>query len=160
MINIINRISEETTLTPRPQPMAVEYRPLWRIAQLVLILDYCGRGGKCSSTKISAISWGLQTNATRKNIALLAEGRLIEMDAFAIRFDPTVVRVINLSCGLNFTQRTDSKMIELTESGTSMAKAIRSEGNLFSIEKVTLEKIGKSTLTEKVISSYISDPRL
>lgn len=53
----------------KPMPILADYRPLYKITQVLLILYLCSRGKKSSLIRLHLISWALK-EPRRKNILL------------------------------------------------------------------------------------------
>ncbi len=156
---LIEKIAESAELAVLPQAIPPEYRPLWRIAQIVLILDYCGRKGRCSRLQLCAISWGLHNSKTRDDLIALAEERYLAMNDYPLRFDPALVIAVNIAAAMQLIQKSGEEYFELTERGRSFSQRLRADTAIFSVDKITLARVGKS-ITQAALQRYVKDPRL
>lgn len=156
---VIERVSEPVELAQLPQAIPPEYRPLWRVGQIILILDFCGWGGKCTQLQLFALSWGLKSPSTRDNILALSREDYPSLTDIPLRFDPTLVYAVNLAAGFGLVEKSGNDSVKLTGPGTVLVSKLRKDKDIFATEKKTLEQIGKR-LTQSILQTYIKDPRL
>lgn len=133
----------------RPSPVIPEHRPLYKIAQLLLILLICSRGGRSSSARLQLFNWALKRQRRCERLVKAASTRQIDLPAWG--FDPALAIALRFAVGEKLL-RSASKGYELTERGQAMAEDIRRDPEVFPREKEGLLKIGKG-ITEAMVEA-------
>jgi hypothetical protein len=142
----INKIS----FRKKPIPIPAEYRPMYQIALIVLILYYCCRGGSSSLLKLHLLSWSLFSN---KNMDFLYD---YLRSSYAGKkpvwnIDPALNRALTLAIADGFCEITSTKKYKLTQKGQTLINILNSDIELLDIEKDYLKKIGKQGLPEDLV---------
>lgn len=110
--------NEETKITFKNRPVAVpyNYRIIYKISQIILIIGTtCKRGG-CSNIKLHIISNALSSNNMLKELVKLLDNKTEILPI--VRFEPAVTRAVNFAIadGLIEIQNSNSKL-KLTQKG-------------------------------------------
>lgn len=146
---------ENTKITFKNRPLAVpyNYRIIYRISQIILILGtVCKRGG-CSNIKLHIISNALSSNNMLKELEKVLDNKTECLPV--VRFEPAVTRAVNFAIAdkLIEIQNSNSKL-KLTDKGQKIYNEILQDSNLMIIEKQELTKI-KDRLKDNVINRII-----
>jgi hypothetical protein len=142
------------SFTKRPIPLPAEYRPMYKIALIVIILKYSCRAEASNLLKLHLLSWAL---ASQKNMIELRD--YIESD-FKSDFpvwgiEPALNRSLQLAVAENICEIVHGKNYHLTEKGNKFFEMIKADEELFDVEKSFLIFIGKNTITDSRITSMI-----
>lgn len=142
----INKIS----FKKKPIPIPAEYRPMYQIAIIVLILYNCCRSNTSSLLKLHLLSWSV---FSLKNMAYLS---FFLRSNYAgqkptWKIDPALNRALILSIADGFCEITSNKKYKLTPKGIGFANILNSDNELLSVEKDFFKKIGKQGLTEDLV---------
>ena len=134
----------------RPIPVPGDYRPLYKIALILLILKINGRGSKASLLKIHLFLWALKSQA---NMEIVQEH--IQMPQFGLLnfwgMEPAATRALKFAVSEQLCAIYNGKYT-LTEKGEGFVKKMLSDKELLVNEKDFLKSIGKSHLTEAHIT--------
>lgn len=147
--------NKETKIRFKNRPVAVpyNYRIIYKISQIVLILGtICKRGG-CSSVKLHIISNALSSHNMLNELEKLLDNKIETLPI--VRFEPAVIRAVNFAIaeGLIEVQSSNSKL-KLTDSGKNLYNEIIQEEDLMIIEKEDLNII-KDKINDSIISRII-----
>ena len=133
--------------TIKPAPVLVEHRPLFKIAQLLLILTIASRGGRSSLARLQLFNWALKTE---RRLPLLQDaaksGRLVTT---GWGFDPAVPIALRFAVAEGLVEDT-STGYQITTKGESFARELTTAGLLES-ERQGLTSIGKK-VTERMVT--------
>lgn len=137
------------SFTKRDIPVPPDYRPMYKIAHILLILHMCCRGGKASMMKLHFLCWSIKT---RKNIAIvnswIKNNFSNHLHVWGI--EPTVNRALTFAVAERLILNVGGDFI-LSESGTALVKSIVKDKQLFIKEKDFLTTIGKGIITEQKV---------
>lgn len=133
----------------RPEAIPGDFRPLWRIGTLLLILLVASRGGKSSLVRLHVLNWAIRTPQNRQNLKNVILGK-IKTEAVLVRIEPSLNRAVDLAQGEGLVCRDASSHICLTPRGKSTAETICGEPSVFAEERTFLMEIGKK-VTEKLV---------
>ncbi len=131
--------------TKRSVPIPVDYRPLYKIAQILLIIVLCGRGGKISLLKLQFFIWALKSPDNRISFNSLVS---VEKKTSIWSLDPTVIRAINFGIGEKLCERKDGNII-VTAAGQAFVIRLRAAQVLF-LQTLFLEGVGKKVTEQKI----------
>ena len=141
------------SFTERATPLYPSYRPMYKVSQILMILNYNGFAGKASLLKLHLFSWALKSS---ENLDLLKEFAISnyqnKLHFFGI--ESTLNRALNLAYAeklINF----DEGSYSLLEKGKKFAISIDKDESIFINEKQILKLIGKK-ITEKTINNLIN----
>lgn len=144
---------EYTDIIFNSKPDAVPYncRISYKVSQLCLLMERCGRAGVCSLVKIHMISYSL---ISKDNWAKMVDGFSNLEHLPVIRFDPSVNKAILFAIAYGYIEQRNDAKYRLTEKGRQFANKIISDGNLMVNEINVLNTISKQ-LTEKKVSEIV-----
>ncbi|HEV7643740.1 MAG TPA: hypothetical protein VGO50_07300 [Pyrinomonadaceae bacterium] len=134
----------------RPIPIPVDYRPLYKIALITLILNFCCREEKSTLLKLHLFSWTLKSEEnTQKLFDFINANFTSEFSVWGI--EPALNRALQYAVADNICEVINGKYYKLTEKGAVFFQMIKKDKDLFVTEKAILQFIGKNKITDKRI---------
>ena len=134
----------------QPIPIPPDLRPLWKIAQLLLVLKLCSRSDKATVLKLQLFNWALaspkSTEQFKKYILLNDQ----ESKPTTIHLDPSVNRAVEFAIGEGFIDLDKQGKVTLTSKGDLFAQRILSDESLFEKTKRELATLGGAVTEAKV----------
>ncbi|MCO1669130.1 hypothetical protein [Pseudomonas aeruginosa] len=152
-MNILDTIPNRVVFRQTGTPVEPEFRPLWRISLIALILLKLSAGNKAGVKKIQVLSSLVSSHEKRKNY--FSEFQDL-FSAVNVRFDPLVDRAINIGLGEGIFELEPSKSIKLSTRGLAFAKSIDSDEEVFAEEKEFMQNFSKPFFTDTIIDKLIS----
>jgi hypothetical protein len=145
-------IIKKISFTQRPIPIPADYRPMYKIALIVLILRLCCRAETSNLLKLHLFSWALSSD---KNISKLHEyvNSNFSSDFSVWGIEPALNRALQLAVAENICEVINGKNYKLTEKGIQFYEMINADSELFQKEKSFLVFIGKSKITDSRINA-------
>ncbi|UXY55223.1 hypothetical protein [Pseudomonas tohonis] len=134
--------------TRRPLPVLAEHRPLYKMAQALLIIDTCGWGKRCSIIKLHLLNWALQSNYRIEMLQHAVKKKNLSLPVWG--FDPSLAIALQLCIEDNLLA-IDGSGLSITDKGNNLLKEINEDKEILKNEKELLRKIGKG-LTEQMVS--------
>lgn len=143
---------KKISFSQKPIPIPADYRPMYKIALLVLILKMCCRGERANLLKLHLFSWAL---TSEKNMRQLAEyiSSNFQTDMSVWGIEPALNRGLQLAVADGICDVIDGKSYKLTEKGLCFYKMINDDSDLFTIEKQFLSSVGKNQITDARINA-------
>lgn len=140
-------IIKKLTFTKRPIPIPADYRPMYKIALLVLILRLVCRAETASLLKLHLFSWAL---TSENNLLKLREyvTSNFQSDFSVWGIEPALNRALQLAIAENICEVVNGMSYKLTEKGFKFFEMINADKELFDKEKAFLNFIGKSKITD------------
>ncbi|WP_295093560.1 hypothetical protein [uncultured Flavobacterium sp.] len=134
----------------RPISIPADYRPMYKIAQIVMILSITCTGSKSSLLKLHLLSWALKNDKNKDEVLELIKNNYVEeMTVWGI--EPALNRAL-LFCVAEDICKIEGGKYLLTEKGKSFFKLIK-KNNVFNEELEFLNFVGKRTITDNRIES-------
>jgi hypothetical protein len=133
----------------RPTPVLPEHRPLYKIAQILLILDLASRGARSSLSRLHLFNWALKTPERGEKLYQAVSTKRLNVTAWG--FDPALAIALRYACAEGLVI-TSSGGYELTETGQMFANSIGTEPLTLTVEKELLKRIGKG-VTETMVEA-------
>lgn len=143
-------IESRIKIVERPIPIYPSYRPLFRIAQILLILHFNSRSGKASLLKLHLFSWCMKLPESLKKLEDFALSQTSQSISF-FGMEVTLNRALSLAVAqglINF----DRGSYVMTAIGKKYINSIIEEGDILINEIAILKIIGKSITEERVNS--------
>lgn len=146
--------------TQRPISILPDYRPLYRISLIVLILHICGTKSKSSLIKLHLLNWAVSSN---KNMISLKK---YIQSGYKTRFyfwsiDPALNRALQLAVAEGVCLLEEGKAnYQLSKKGIDIYSDLAKEKDLFLVEKEFLKYLGKRTITEDRIKQIVNNREL
>jgi hypothetical protein len=134
----------------RPISIPADYRPMYKISLIVLVLKVCCRSEKASLLKLHLFSWALKSISNMEMLrSYIISNFKKELSVWNI--EPALNRAIQFAIAEGICDVVDGKAYRLTEKGTRLYNMITSENDLFTEEKNFLSFVGKNKITDQRI---------
>ncbi|MCZ4323981.1 hypothetical protein [Pseudomonas anguilliseptica] len=133
----------------RPASVLPEHRPLYKIAQILLILFLASRGSRSSLARLHLLNWALKSPDRTARLSAAASSKSLNISAWG--FDPALAIAMNFACAEELIS-TSGGSYELTDRGQILAKEIARDELILPDEKEALLKIGKG-ITEGMVEA-------
>lgn len=133
----------------RPSPVLPEHRPLYKIAQLVLILSLASRGGKSSLARLHLFNWAFKSADRGERLSQAVRTKSLNVTAWG--FDPALAIALRYAAAEGLVSVGGSGY-QLTDVGQIFAKSIVEAPEVLAAEKALLIDVGKG-ITEKMVDA-------
>lgn len=140
------------TFTTRPIPLYADYRPMWRVPLLALMLRLCCQRGQSSLKRLHILNWAVRTQTGGKQLLALLDGSRQPGDVI-VRVEPTLNFVVDLALGENVVSAPRGDRVQLTPSGIRLADDIIRDECLLN-EKSVLRQVDRR-LTEALVNQIV-----
>jgi hypothetical protein len=130
----------------RPISLPSDLRPLYKIGQILLVLELGSRSSKASILKIQFFNWLFNYTDTF-DINL--------QDIHVLHLDPSVNRAIEFALGEKLVLIENKGEIKLADKGSQFLDLILKDTEMYKREKEILGQLGKK-LSESKISEIIN----
>src|ERR1019366_9944223 len=80
----------------RPNAVAPDFRPGWKVSLLLLILQFGSRGGKSSLTRLHVLNWAVRSIRHQEELLTTIKSEA-PLFSFNVRFEPAFSRAIDLA---------------------------------------------------------------
>lgn len=134
------------SFTKKPISIPAEYRPLYKIAQICLILKYTCVGSKSSLLKLHLFSWTFKSIENRNTLLQFIKSNY-ETDLSVWGIEPTLNRALHLAVSENYCSYSKGKYT-LEEKGLNFTNIIEADVEILKDEIELLKIIGKKSITE------------
>ena len=148
--------AKEITFVNRPIQVPYNYRIVYKICKIVLIMGKACKRGGCSTLKLHIISNAISSNEALKELRKFLENTSNRVSI--IRFDPALTRAINYALAENIIDIQANGKIKLTDLGKKIYDEILHDENIMIMEKDSLNSISDK-LTEAKIEEIIANWR-
>ncbi|HML90255.1 MAG TPA: hypothetical protein PKA28_17580 [Methylomusa anaerophila] len=146
---------DKIRMVKRPVAVPYNYRIMYKLAQIVLIMAKCCINKGCSMQKVQMISSGLSSKDEFDRLRSFIEGK---MQYPIIRYDPSINRAIVYALAEKLLFKQGNGLFRLTPKGKEFASALEIDEPIMALEKDYLREIS-NRLTEDKIKSVIADWR-
>ena len=136
----------------RPGPVPGEMRPHWKMATLLLLLNY-SRGKKASLRKLHVLDWIMRNSESREKYLKYVKGELLRT-SIIIRIDPGLNYTLDLIRAEGLIKLVEGKTVVMTKNGEEFVKEIEKDENLLIDEKKFVFAI-KSNIQESRIEELL-----
>lgn len=131
----------------RPSPVLVEHRPLYKIAQLLLVLQMSSRGERSTLPRLHLFNWALKRNDRIQKLVEAAKAKVLHMTAWG--FDPALAIAIRFAIAEDLVKST-STGYQLSDKGGAFIDEVLRDTDAFANERKLLTQIGKD-ITEAMV---------
>lgn len=131
----------------RPSPVLVEHRPLYKITQLLLVLQMSSRGGKSTLPRLHLFNWALKRTDRIQKLVEAAKAKVLNMTAWG--FDPALAIAIRFAVAEDLVKPT-STGYQLSDKGKAFIAEVLREPDAFANERKLLIQVGKD-ITEAMV---------
>lgn len=138
----------------RPSPVLIEHRPLYKITQLLLVLQLSSRGGKSTLPRLHLFNWALKSTDRIQKLLDATKAKVLHMTAWG--FDPALAIAIRFAVAENLVAAS-STGCQLTEKGRAFITEVLEIADAFAPERKLLTQIGKDItegMVEKVAKGW------
>lgn len=143
---------KKLSFTRRPISVPADYRPMYKIGIIVMILKICCRAERGGLLKLHLLSWALKSS---KNMDLvrqyIANNYKNEFSVWGI--EPALNRALLLAVAEGICEIIEGKTYQLTEKGNKFYKMIVADNELLEEEKSFLKFVGKNKITDSRIDA-------
>lgn len=133
----------------RPSPVLPEHRPLYKIAQLVLILSLASRGGRSSLARLHLFNWAFKSKDRGARLSQAVRTKSLNVAAWG--FDPALAIALRYAAAEGLVSAGGSGY-QLTDTGQIFARSIEEAPEVLVTEKAMLTEVGKG-ITEKMVDA-------
>jgi len=134
----------------RDLPLSPDYRPMYKMGLIVLILALASRENKSSLNKLHLLIWSLKSE---KNMAFIRMAFMSKDNSKIISWgvEPALNKALLYAVAEDLLSLSTDKY-QLTKKGIAFSKLIANNDQLFTTEKHFLNYIGKQKVTEEYIN--------
>lgn len=130
----------EIIIAPKSNYIPLYYQPIYKVAQLLLILDTNSNRRSASISFLHTIAWAMRSEENTQLLLDLKNKKREHLVDWS--YEPIMGKVISIALINKYCKLLSSNgKIKLTSKGASLIKIIR-QANLFEEERNTLNKIG------------------
>lgn len=140
--------AKEITFVNRPIQVPYNYRIVYKICKIVLIIGITCRRGGCSTLKLHIISNAISSNEAFKELTKFIENTSNRVSI--IRFDPALTRAINYALAEKIIDIQSNGKIKLTDIGKKLYDEILNDQDIMIMEKDTLNSISNKLTEDKI----------
>lgn len=138
----------------KPVPIAADLRPVYKIAELCLVLLLCSRGNSASLMKLHFFSWVLKSETLMRDLEYCVNNSLVFSKQF-LRLDPTVNRALSFAVSEEIIVQ-NGATYRLSGKGTKFAEQIVESQDVMNHEREFFKSVGKR-ITEQYINNLLHD---
>lgn len=141
------------SFTERKTPLYPNYRPMYKVAQILLILYYNGYAGKASLLKLHLFSWAMKSYENMNSLKEFVTSNY-ERKLHFFGIESTLNRALNLAYAEKLIDFNNGSY-KLLEKGKLFAEQLINDETLFVNEKQVLKLVGKK-IPERIINNLIN----
>ena len=144
----------QVTFKRKPVPIPADYRPLYKIALILWILDKNSRGKKASLMKLHLFSWALKSSFSKERLFKALDTN--ELPDFW-SFEPSLNRALVFAEAEKLCEVVNRKNYKITLKGKEFLNRLISDDEMFKSEKEFLNQIGLrigETLIQNTIKKW------
>ncbi|MDT0677310.1 hypothetical protein [Autumnicola musiva] len=132
----------------RPVSLSIDYRPVWKLTQLLLVISEGSNKYGCSLLKLHLFSWIFQDRKRKMKVKEWINNDF-DVSLSIWTLSPHVNRAVAFGIGEELIIEEKGKYL-ITKKGAQLVHKILEEDDLFGDEKKILEEFGK-VITESRI---------
>lgn len=136
----------------RAAPVQAEHRPLYKIAQILLLLNYASRGGRSKLPRLQLLLWTLRR--TERITQLTKDARSGQLSMAVWGFDPALPAALRFALGDGLVTQSNTG-VSITPKGREFAVSVWNTETMLA-ERQLCSAI-KTSITEKMIESRTSE---
>jgi len=144
----------QITFKRKPVPIPADYRPLYKIALILLILERNSRGKKASLMKLHLFSWAIKSSLSQERLINALESN--DLPEFW-SFEPSLNRALTFAEAENLCEVVNKKNYRITSKGKEFLDKVVESEDVFKDEKEFLSQIGLKvgeTLIQNTIKKW------
>lgn len=132
----------------RPSPVLPEHRPIYKIAQVLLVLKF-SRGTKSSLLRLHLFNWALKSHQRMQFLQDAGKGGSLLLPTWG--FDPALAIALRYALAEKLITQI-SNGYQLSEKGTQFIDDALKDRETFRRERMELSAVGKQ-ITETMVES-------
>lgn len=133
-------------------PMPGDLRLPWRLATLLLVLARC-RANTANLQQLNLLHWAIRSPKHQRLIVRWFQEDKRPDDS-VVRFDPALVRTVNLAVAIGLVTRTSTLRFSLTSMGVRYAASLNEHDDVLTAETQFLNALPRR-ITQKQISHLL-----
>lgn len=133
----------------RPAPVLPEHRRMYKISQILLVLELSSRGGKSTLPRLQLFNWALKSRGRQEILATGAKTQSLNVQAWG--FDPALSIALRFAVADMLVNSVPTGY-QITDRGKLFVDDIEKDPDLMTQEKEALRRIGKG-VTEGMVDS-------
>src|SRR5687768_4776069 len=133
----------------RPAPVLPEHRRIYKISQILLILELASWGGKSTLPRLQLFNWALKSRERQECLIQASEVKSLSVRAWG--FDPALAIALRFAIA-ELVVRSIPTGYQITDRGKQFVQDIEKDNDLMSQEKKVLRRIGKG-VTEAMVDA-------
>lgn len=138
--------------TRRPLPVLPDHRPVYKIAQVLLVLRY-SRSSKSSLLRLHLFNWALKSPQRMQSLRDAGEGGALLLPTWG--FDPALAIALRYALAEQLIFQV-ANGYQLSEKGTKFIGDALKDPDIFAQERTDLTALGKK-ITETMVESVAKD---
>jgi len=143
------------TLVKRPISISTDYRLMYKISLILLVLKLNCIKSKSSLFRIHFIMWFIKNEQNMNNFYKNIDSQnIINVTNWSI--EPSIIRAVRYALAEELILRDTEKYI-LADKGIQFVDKIMKDDNLFQKEKSFLQALGKRTVTDEKIEELLKN---
>ena len=135
------------TFNRKPMPIFAEYRPLYKVVQLLMILSLTSRGGRSSIIRLQLFNWTLKSDQRRQRLLEVSKTGTLEIEVWGL--DPALNAAIQFAIGEGLVKQ-NGAVISIENKGKEFLNGVLDD-DLIIGDKEFLNTLGKN-VTEGMVS--------
>lgn len=133
----------------RPAPVLPEHRLMYKISQILLVLELSSRGGKSTLPRLQLFNWALKSRDRQERLATAAKNQSLNVQAWG--FDPALSIALRYAVAEMLVNSVPTGY-QITDRGKLFVEDIEKDPDLMTQEKEVLRRIGKG-VTEGMVDA-------
>jgi len=122
---------------------------MYKIAQILLVLELSSRGGKSTLPRLQLFNWALKSRNRQERLATAAKAQHLNVQAWG--FDPALSIALRFAVAETLVHSVPTGY-QITDRGKLFVKDIEKDTEILSQEKEVLRRIGKG-ITEGMVDA-------
>jgi hypothetical protein len=136
----------------RPFPVLPEHRPLYKIAQILFMLQF-SRGKKSSLLRLHLFNWALKSAQRMQALRAVAETGVFSLSTWG--FDPALAIALRYAVAERLIEQV-SNGYQLTDQGSSFIQDALKDSEIFAQERLDMPTVCKR-ITEAMVEKVAKD---
>lgn len=152
------QIQNDVIFTERAIAVPYNYRISYKVSMICMIIGKCCGKRGCSAIKLQMINAATTNKKAKKELFEIISNPFV-VETRLIRFDPSIIRAINLTLIEGLAYRQSNSLYRLTDKGKELVEKIYKDESVMTVEKSLFGELS-SKLTEGIITRISENWRL
>ena len=144
-----DKLMSKLEFNVRPAPVLPEHRRMYKISQILLILELSSWGGKSTLPRLQLFNWALKSHDRQERLATAAKVKILNIQAWG--FDPALSIALRFAVAEILINSVPTGY-QITDRGKLFVMDIEKDPDLLPQEKEMLMRIGKG-VTEAMVEA-------